>query len=405
MSTIKVFAFAISFACILNGPPFKGQAYASQEGGLPQQERPEMFDGWDITIAMPWLKSGKLFANKCYFRGADFNVQIYMTEEGERFYIGCMDSVNTMLARESKNVAALKFLEDEMTGLVCFLSATEGYSGIITEGYVKLAGAKSREVLRPYIIDEEYPTISNKKNLTVEGSKWKIFFNVKTRYGAIEAWSASGTVEPLRITTFCINILKPEETLRANLRPVTIGGLPYLPPEDMSDGRDITYTLPWVKSGKVFQQNCRIARVYYDIAAYKTPEGDYFFLPGCMNAMNIMLAREMNSDMKKDEAVQFLEKSMVAFIQKMLSTPFASSAIINEDYIKTTSINDQKILRPFISGKNNLAVKDNTWTINFNVRTKYGAIESWSISGTVEPLRITSYCKNILKLGRTAKAK
>jgi len=219
MNVIKIYIFIIVTALALNNMPLKGQVYILQ-GDAPYKNPPAVTDGEDVTFYWKWVKSGKVFMQKGYFpAGEDYSILVYKTKDGEYFYLsGCMDSMNVMLAKEVKKEEALQFLEKEMTAFIHdILRPPTAGSAIITKRYVETTGVDfGRKILEPYIIDKEepyVPYVPNKKIVTVEGNKWTINLNVRTKYGAIEAWLISGTVDPLRITTFNKNILKPEGTL------------------------------------------------------------------------------------------------------------------------------------------------------------------------------------------------
>jgi len=174
----------------------------------------------------------------------------------------------------------------------------------------------------------------------------------------------------------------------------------------VSAGKDVTIAFPWVKSGKILQQRCDFLFGQFDTLVYETKDGKYFCLQGRIDTMNMVLANEV----RKEDALQFLEKAMTSFVHDILSYPLASNSIITEGYIKNHA-DDQKILQPyiisephpFVSNTKNLTVSENAWIMNFNVATKLGAIEAWLISGTVDPLAITAFSRKIIKPNGTLK--
>jgi hypothetical protein len=169
----------------------------------------------------------------------------------------------------------------------------------------------------------------------------------------------------------------------------------------VSSAIDVTYVVPWVKSGKVFHQKCDFLDGRFDVVVYKSKEGKCYFIPGRIDSMNIMIENEI----KKSDATRFLEKYMTSFIQSMLSTPMASSIIITESYVKNMDAAERSIAEPYIINEKNpyisntkdITISENEWVLNIYVITDFGAIESWSVSGTIDPLIITTFCRKIIK--------
>jgi hypothetical protein len=210
MNTIK------GYVCIILGILAPGCALLMGSPSVKSKASAEVSKGFDITFVFPWIKSGKILHQKCDFLHGRFDAMIYETKDGRHFYLqGRMDSMNIVLAGEVKKEDALQFLETKMTDFIqALMSDPIASSWLVTENYVQGMPADEQEILKPYIINEKKPYVSNKKDMTVSQNEWVMNLNVATKYGAIESWSISGTVDPLVINTFCRKIIKPRGTLR-----------------------------------------------------------------------------------------------------------------------------------------------------------------------------------------------
>jgi len=208
MKSITKYAYIALSIIVLNNAPFFSKCitacYADNQVSAAE----------DITIAVPWVKSGKVLVQKGDFLYGPLSVLLYKDKDGKYLCLtGRIDTMNSVLANEVKKEDARQFLEKQMTEFIYdALSYPVASNTIITEGYVNLH-EKDKEVLKPYAISEIHPFATNTKNMKVTGNTWTININVATRLGAIEAWVVSGTVDPLTITAFSKTILKPNGTL------------------------------------------------------------------------------------------------------------------------------------------------------------------------------------------------
>jgi len=149
---------------------------------------------------------------------------------------------------------------------------------------------------------------------------------------------------------------------------------------------------PLLKSGKVMWQLYFI-HGRFSVRFYKTPGGDYLYLPLRMDSMNKMLADRVS----KESAAQYIEKNLSFIARSLFSDPVSRNNNITERYVVGKSAEDKKILQQYILSGKSVAVDENKWQATFNMATEKGAIETWSISGTVEPLAVTAFSKTLRK--------
>jgi len=391
MNTIKKYAF---IACaILATNSIACSEVLSAKG----DSSPVIIEDEVDTDLSPLLKSGKVMW-QLYFIHGRFSVKFYKTLGGDYLYLPLrMDSINEMLADRASKESAAHYIEKHMSFFVRTLfSDPVSRNNNITERYVADKSAEDKKILQQYILSG--------KNVTVDGNKWQATFNMATEKGAIEAWSISGTVEPLAVTAFSKTLLKPNGTLAEGRY---IGGFSLRMPPLLSENNTRIRTLydddnnaadafPWIKSGKMMWQ-------LYDIHGrfatwfYKTKDGNYLYLPMRIDSMNAMLSAEV----EKGDAVHFIKHEMRSLVQYILSDPVSQSNIITEAYVKERGQKEKEILRPFISSDGDIVVNNDTWSATFNVATEKGAIEAWSISGIVEPLSMTRFSKTLIKPNET----
>jgi hypothetical protein len=163
---------------------------------------------------------------------------------------------------------------------------------------------------------------------------------------------------------------------------------------------DITFVYPWVKQGKVLFQNLRTTSVDYGILLYMDKDGKWHYLRCQPEAINLMLA----SEVEKEGDLDFLsDEKTVAFFKTMFSDPAISSNLITNHFIGSRSADEKKLLQKYNMDRENLTIRENNWIIDIYVETKSGAIENWTISGTVTPLAVGTFSKTLIAPSGTVK--
>jgi hypothetical protein len=172
--------------------------------------------------------------------------------------------------------------------------------------------------------------------------------------------------------------------------------------EAMAGLYDISFDYPWVRQGKVFSKGVGFpdGRIY-GITVYMDRDGNYFFVQSQMESINVMFSNEV----MKEGAVAFLmDKRMARFIESMFSYSGKGSSLLTERSIRNWDANEKNILQKYNLDLDNLVIiKDNDWIININVKIENGAIEKWTVSGTVDPLAVGAFSKTLVAPGGTLK--
>jgi hypothetical protein len=170
------------------------------------------------------------------------------------------------------------------------------------------------------------------------------------------------------------------------------GGKRWTEGKKMDEATDITFAFPWVKNGKVFSQ--RFKTIHEDLVVYfyKSKNGEYYYLRDQMESLNVMLANEVG----KENAVNFLnDKKMIDFIKDMFSDPVIGSILLTERFIEGKNADEKKILQKYNLNGKHLSVNGNDWVMKINIITKNGSVESWTVSGMVNPLAVNMFSKTL----------
>jgi hypothetical protein len=166
------------------------------------------------TSVFPWVKNGKMLFQRVDSFHRDLCVYIYISKDGKCYYLQCeLEELNTILANEIEKEDAMAFLNKEMVSFIAVvLSNPAMSSSLITEAVIRKSHADEKKTLKKYDLSG--------KNLSINKNKWTVNVNMIIQNGAIENWTATGTVDPLAINMFSKTLLEPRGTITG---PVYMG--------------------------------------------------------------------------------------------------------------------------------------------------------------------------------------
>ena len=114
-----------------------------------------------------------------------------------------------MLSNEVMKEDAVAFLMDKR--MARFIKSMFSYSGkgssLLTERSIRNWDANEKKILQKYNLDLE-------NLIVIKENDWIININVEIENGAIEKWTASGTVDPLAVGAFSKTLIAPGGTLK-----------------------------------------------------------------------------------------------------------------------------------------------------------------------------------------------
>lgn len=111
-----------------------------------------------------------------------------------------------MLACEVAEDKATVFLKKEMASFVkTMLEDPAVKSSQITGQLIKSYNSSDMKIIGKYELTGE--------SVIIKENEWTAIINVVTQHGAIESWTAIGTIKPLAVGTFSKALLEPHGTV------------------------------------------------------------------------------------------------------------------------------------------------------------------------------------------------